>query len=66
MGGCQNDGPFWVSIIIRHLLFRVSKGGHNFDNYPYGVIKSTGSARLGSKSTCAFNRLGTSKGFGLD
>ena len=23
MGGCQNYGPFWVLIIIRHLLFRV-------------------------------------------
>ena len=27
MGGCQNDGPFWVLIIVRHLLFRVHKKG---------------------------------------
>ena len=28
--------PFWVPIIIRHLLFRVPKiWGHNFDNYPH-------------------------------
>ena len=27
--------PFWVLIIIRHLIFRVPKKGHNFDNYPY-------------------------------
>ena len=26
--------PFWVPIIIRHLLFRVPKKA-NFDNYPY-------------------------------
>ena len=28
--------PFWVLIIILHLIFRVPKRGHNFDNYPYG------------------------------
>ena len=27
--------PFGVPITIRHLLFRVSKRDHNFDNYPY-------------------------------
>ena len=28
--------PFWVPIIIRHLIFRVpQKGDQNFDNYPY-------------------------------
>ena len=28
--------PFWVLIIIRHLIFRVpQKGGQNFDNCPY-------------------------------
>ena len=26
--------PFWVPIIIRHLLFRVPKRDLNFDNYP--------------------------------
>ena len=30
MGGCQNYGPFWVPIIIRHLLFRVPKKGPYF------------------------------------
>ena len=29
--------PFWVLIIIRHLIFRgCPKRGHNFDNYPSG------------------------------
>ena len=23
MGGCQNYGPFWILIIVRHLIFRV-------------------------------------------
>ena len=27
--------PFWVPIRIRHLIFRVPKKDHNFDNYPY-------------------------------
>ena len=27
--------PFWVPIIERHLLFRVSKRDHNFNNHPY-------------------------------
>ena len=35
MGGCQNYGPFLVPIIIRHLMFRVPKKDHNFDNHPY-------------------------------
>ena len=33
--------PFWVPIIIRHLLFRVPKKDPNFDNHPYVVIKTT-------------------------
>ena len=36
MGGCQNDGPFWVLSIIRHLVFRGPKRGPRFDNHPYG------------------------------
>ena len=27
--------PFWVLIIIRHLLFGVPQRGPNFDNHPY-------------------------------
>ena len=27
MGGCQNYGPSWIPIIIRHLIFRVPKKG---------------------------------------
>ena len=28
--------PFWIPIIIRHLIFRVpQKRDHNFDNHPY-------------------------------
>ena len=38
MGGCQNYGPFWIPIIIRHLMFRVPKKGHNFDNRPYTTV----------------------------
>ena len=34
--------PFWVPIIIRHLLFRVPKRDHNFDNYPYDVTSGLG------------------------
>ena len=30
--------PFWVLIIIRHLIFRVPKRDHNFDNHPYSSI----------------------------
>ena len=26
--------PFWVPIIVRHLIFRVPKRDHNFDNHP--------------------------------
>ena len=34
--------PFWVPIIIRHLLFRVPKGDHNFDNHPhkYHIVRT--------------------------
>ena len=27
--------PFWVLVIIRHLLFRVPKSELNFDNHPH-------------------------------
>ena len=27
MGGCQNYGPFWIPILIRHLIFRVPQKG---------------------------------------
>ena len=34
--------PFWVPIIIRHLLFRYPKRDLNFDNYPYSLaLKSS-------------------------
>ena len=26
--------PFWIPIIIRHLIFRVPKKDHNFDKRP--------------------------------
>ena len=26
--------PFWVPNIVRHLIFRVPKRDHNFDNHP--------------------------------
>ena len=45
--------PFWVPIIIRHLLFRVPKGGLNFDNYPI---------RFGSRVRC-FVFIGGVSGF---
>ena len=27
--------PFWVPNIVRHLIFRVPKWDHNFDNHPF-------------------------------
>ena len=32
--------PFWIPIIIRHLILWVPKKDHNFDNHPYhmGII----------------------------
>ena len=27
--------PFWIPIILRHLVFRYPKRNHNFDNHPY-------------------------------
>ena len=41
MGGCQNYGPFWVPIIVRHLLFTylwlAGNGGmgYNYNYYYY-------------------------------
>ena len=35
MFGCQNYGRFWVPNIVQHLIFRVPKRGHNFDDHPY-------------------------------
>ena len=36
MGCCQNYGsPFWIPVIIWHLIFRIPKKVHNFDNHPY-------------------------------
>ena len=33
--------PFWIPIIIRHLIFRVpEKGDHNFDNHPSNALKA--------------------------
>ena len=31
----KNRLPFWVLIIMRHLIFRVPKRDHNFDNHPF-------------------------------
>ena len=30
--------PFWVLSIIRHLVFRIPKREHNFENHPYRVL----------------------------
>ena len=27
LGGCQNYGPFWIPIIVRHVIFGVPKKG---------------------------------------
>ena len=32
--------PFWVLIIVRHLIFRYPKRDPNFDNYPRGFERS--------------------------
>ena len=29
--------PFWIPIIIRHLIFRVPKRDHKIDNHPYDI-----------------------------
>ena len=29
---------FWIPIIIRHLIFRVPKRDHNFDNHPFVIV----------------------------
>ena len=29
--------PFWIPIVIRHLIFRGPKRDHNFDNHPLGA-----------------------------
>ena len=29
--------PFWVPNIVRHLIFRVPKRDHNFDNHPISL-----------------------------
>ena len=42
--------PFWVSVIIRHLLFRVyPKRDLNFDNYPFEGFRV-----LACGPTCGF------------
>ena len=38
--------PFWILNIRRHLIFRVPKKGHNFDNYPYSHHRALASCRL--------------------
>ena len=30
--------PFWIPMIIRHLIFKYPKKDHNFDNHPYGGL----------------------------
>ena len=32
--------PFWIPMIMRHLVFRVPKKGHNFDNRPPIQLKA--------------------------
>ena len=45
--------PFWVLIIIQHLIFRVPKGDHYIDNHPY-VLQEVGIS--GFRSTLNTNR----------
>ena len=58
--------PFWVSVIIRHLLFRVyPKRDLNFDNYPFEGFRV-----LACGPTCGFRgalgyRVQACRGFGL-
>ena len=37
--------PFWIPIIIRHLIFRDPKRDHNVDNHPYRVPREEGGKR---------------------
>ena len=34
--------PVWVLIVIRHLVFRVPKRDHNFDNHSYESFRKLG------------------------
>ena len=34
VGGCENCGPFWIPIIIRHLILGYPERDHRFDNHP--------------------------------
>ena len=51
--------PFWVLIIIRHLIFRVPKRGHNFDNYPYGALSPEPSRPETPKQASPLRSLGS-------
>ena len=42
MGGCQNYGPFWVPITIRHLLFQHSQLGKAGEDPSTEAIKHIG------------------------
>ena len=51
--------PFWIPIIIRHLIFRVPKRDHNFDNHPqiFSIWEQT---QLLLAISCRINATGTS------
>ena len=48
--------PFWIPSIVRHLIFRVPKRDHNFDNHPHArdPPKTAHSAQASSTLTCKF------------
>ena len=42
MDGCQIYGPFWISIIIRQLIFRVPKRGTIIFASTYVYVQALG------------------------
>ena len=45
MGVVKIMALFWIPIIIRHLIFRVPKMEHNFENHPYMYLNNCSSDR---------------------
>ena len=41
---------FGIPVLIRHLIFRVPRRGHNFDNHPYEICESA--VDPGTAKTC--------------
>ena len=56
--GCQNYGPVFAPIIIRHLIFRVPKRDHHFDNHPCRGYRAVDEIRFRWKVDSEFEGVG--------